>query len=44
VIDEVKNGRLSKTPSAIPDVTPTPAQPGRAAVTTPGAAPATANR
>jgi len=44
VIDEVKNGRLSKGPSPIPDVTPAPGLPGRAAVTTPGLAPATANR
>jgi len=44
VIDEVRNGRLSKGPSAIPDVTPVPGQPGRAAVTTPGVTPATANR
>jgi outer membrane protein len=44
VIDEVKNGRLSKGPSPIPDVTPTTTQPGRAAVTTPGVGPATANR
>jgi outer membrane protein len=36
IIDEVKNGRLSKTPSPIPDVIPAPAAPGRAAVTTPG--------
>ncbi|MBZ5676910.1 MAG: TolC family protein [Acidobacteriia bacterium] len=38
VIDEVKNGRLSKTPSPIPDVAPPTTTPGRAAVTTPGAA------
>jgi outer membrane protein TolC len=44
VIDEVKNGRLSKGPSPIPDVTPAPGQPGRAAVTAPGLAPAAANR
>jgi outer membrane protein len=44
VIDEVRNGRLSKGPSPIPDVTPAPGQPGRAAVTTPGLTPATANR
>ena len=31
VIDEVKNGRLSKTPSPIPDVPPAPTTPGRAA-------------
>jgi outer membrane protein TolC len=36
VIDEVKGGRLSKTPSRIPDVIPAPAAPGRAAATTPG--------
>ena len=43
VIDEVKNGRLSKTPSAIPDVAPvSPA--GRAAVTAPAAGTATAVR
>jgi hypothetical protein len=44
VIDEVKNGRVSKTPSPIPDVTPAPATPGRAAITTPGVNPPTANR
>lgn len=44
VIDEVKNGRLSKGPSPIPDVTPTTTQPGRAAVATPSVGPATANR
>ena len=42
VIDEVKNGRVSKTPSPIPDVAPTPN--GRAATTTPGVNPATAVR
>jgi len=42
VIDEAKGGRLSKSPSAIPDVAPNPN--GRAAVTTPGVNPATANR
>jgi outer membrane protein TolC len=42
VIDEVKNGRLSKTPSPIPDVAP--ANNGRAAVATPGANAAVANR
>jgi hypothetical protein len=36
-IDEVKNGRLSKTPSPIPDVAPNTN--GRAAAATPGAAP-----
>jgi outer membrane protein len=36
-IDEVKNGRLSKTPSPIPDVAPNTN--GRAAATTPGVAP-----
>jgi outer membrane protein TolC len=36
MLDEAKNGRLSKTPSRIPDVLP-PAN-GRAAVTAPGAA------
>ena len=36
-IDDVKNGRLSKTPSPIPDVAPNTN--GRAAATTPGAAP-----
>lgn len=34
VIDEVKNGRVSKAPSPIPDVAPT--APGRAAATAPG--------
>jgi outer membrane protein TolC len=43
VIDEVKNGRVSKSPSPIPDVAPTSPAPGRAAITTP-AAPAPANR
>ena len=36
IIDEVKNGRLSKTPSPIPDVPPHYERPGRAAITTPG--------
>jgi outer membrane protein len=36
-IDEVKNGRLSKTPSPIPDVAPNTN--GQAAAATPGAAP-----
>ncbi|MBZ5636131.1 MAG: TolC family protein [Acidobacteriia bacterium] len=40
VIDEVKNGRMSKTPSPIPDVTPNPN--GRAAAATPP--PVAANR
>jgi len=44
VIDEVKTGRLSKTPSPIPDVAPTPAAPGRAAAATPGANAPVANR
>jgi len=45
VIDEVKNGRVSKTPSRIPDVAPTPATvPGRAAITTPAANRPVANR
>ena len=44
VIDEAKSGRLSKTPSPIPDVVPTPNPPGRAAAVTPGAPTAAANR
>jgi len=44
VIDEAKNGRLSKAPSPIPDVAPTPNPPGRAAVATPGVNAAAANR
>ena len=44
VIDEAKKGRLSKTPSPIPDVPPTPAAPGRAAITAPGVTPPVANR
>jgi len=40
VIDEAKKGRLSKTPSPIPDVAPT----GRAAGATPGANTPVANR
>jgi outer membrane protein TolC len=44
VIDEVKNGRLSKTPSPIPDVAPAPAAPGRAAGPTPGNNTRVANR
>jgi len=45
VIDEVKNGRVSKAPSRIPDVPP-PATttPGRAAITAPGVTPPVANR
>ena len=42
-IDEVKNGRVSKTPSPIPDVTPTPTPNGRAA-TAPGVTPPIAVR
>jgi outer membrane protein len=37
VIDEVKNGRLSKTPTPIPDIPPAGAAPGRAAVAVPSA-------
>jgi outer membrane protein len=44
VIDEVKNGRLSKAPSRIPDVLPAPATPGRAAIAAPGVTPPVANR
>ena len=44
VIDEAKKGRLSKTPSSIPDVPRATATPGRAAVPAPGVAPAVANR
>src|SRR5665213_6423 len=44
VIDEVKNGRLSKAPSRIPDVPPAPAAPGRAAIAAPGLNPAAATR
>jgi len=36
VIDEVKNGRVSKTPTPIPDIAPTTPAPGRAAIATPG--------
>jgi outer membrane protein len=36
VIDEVKNGRVSKTPTPIPDIGPTTPAPGRAAIATPG--------
>lgn len=42
VIDEAKGGRLTKTPTPIPDVLPN--QPGRAALSTPGAATPVANR
>ena len=41
-LDEVKNGRVSKAPSPIPDVPP--ATNGRAAITAPGAQTAAANR
>jgi hypothetical protein len=41
-LDEVKNGRLSRAPSPIPDVTPTPN--GRAATATPSAKPTAAIR
>jgi len=45
MIDEVKNGRLSKAPSPIPAVPPTtPTTPGRAAITAPGVTPPAANR
>ena len=44
IIDEVKNGRVSKTPSRIPDVPPVTTTPGRAAITAPGVTPAAANR
>ena len=44
VIDEAKNGRVSKAPSPIPDVAPTPTAPGRAAAAKPGAATPVANR
>ena len=44
VIDEVKNGRLSKAPSPIPAVPPTTTTPGRAAITAPGVTPPAANR
>ena len=45
VIDEVKNGRVSKAPSPIPDVAPGPTTtPGRAAGLTPLANPPVANR
>src|SRR5579872_7228577 len=39
VIDEVKNGRLSKAPSPIPAVPPTTTAPGRAAIVAPGVTP-----
>ena len=42
MLDEAKNGRLSKTPSRIPDVLP-PAN-GRAAVVAPGVSTPVANR
>jgi outer membrane protein len=42
MLDEVKNGRLSKTPSRIPDVLPNPN--GRAAVATPGVSTPVATR
>jgi outer membrane protein len=42
MIDEAKNGRVSKTPSPIPDLPPTTN--GRAAAATPGAATPAANR
>jgi outer membrane protein TolC len=42
ILDEVKNGRLSKAPSRIPDVLPDAN--GRAAVTTPGVSTPAANR
>ena len=44
VIDEVKNGRVSKAPSRIPDVLPPTTTPGRAAIANPGATPPVANR
>jgi outer membrane protein len=44
VIDEVKNGRVSKVPSRIPDVVPPTPTPGRAAGVTPLANPPVANR
>lgn len=44
VIDEVKNGRLTKAPSPIPDVTPAAPNGGRAAVTAPGVNTPVANR
>jgi outer membrane protein len=44
IIDEVKNGRVSKAPSPIPDVAPATPAPGRAAITAPGALTPTANR
>jgi outer membrane protein len=44
VIDEVKNGRVSKAPSPIPDVAPATPAPGRAAITVPGALAPAANR
>ncbi len=44
VIDEVKNGRVSKAASPIPDVTPATPAPGRAAITTPAVTAPAANR
>jgi len=44
IIDEVKNGRVSKAPSRIPEVAPTTPAPGRAAITAPGAPAPAANR
>jgi outer membrane protein TolC len=45
VIDEVKNGRMSKAPSRIPDVPPPAATtPGRAAIAAPVVTPPVANR
>jgi hypothetical protein len=44
VIDEVKNGRVSKTPSPIPDVAPTPTLTPNGRAAAPGVAPATAAR
>ena len=44
IIDEVKGGRVSKSPSPIPDVPPAPTTPGRAAITAPGVTPPVANR
>jgi outer membrane protein len=41
VIDEAKNGRISKAPSTIPDVPPVAPTPGRAAITAPGVTPVT---
>ncbi len=41
VINEAKNGHVSKAPSRIPDVPPATTAPGRAAITAPGVTPAT---